>query len=50
MEQKIEDGFSGCSSNQNLYALEEPTVQFDGGQPVPAEVILISLGSYQASW
>lgn len=50
--QKAEDGFLGCSSKllQNLYAQEESTLQLDGGQPVPAEVILISLGSYWASW
>lgn len=47
-EQKADDGFLGCSSKllQNLYAQEESTLQLDGGQPVPAEVILISLGSY----
>lgn len=52
MVQKAEDQFLGCSSKplQNLYAPEKSILQFDGGQPVPAGVILISLGSYQASW
>lgn len=50
--QKAEDQFLGCSSKplQNMYAREKSILQLDGGQPVPAEVILISLGSYQASW
>lgn len=45
---KAEAGFLSCSSKppQNLYAQEESTLQLDGGQPVPAEVILISLDSY----
>lgn len=52
MVQKAEDQFLGCSSKplQKLYAPEKSILQFDGGQPVPAGVILISLGSYQASW
>lgn len=52
MVQKAEDQFLGYSSKplQNMYAQEKLILQLDGGQPVPAEVILISLGSYQASW
>jgi len=48
MVQKAEDRFLVCSSKplQNLYAQEESTLQVDGGQLVPVEGILISLGSY----
>lgn len=50
--QKAEDQFLGRSSKplQNMSAWEKSILQLHGGQPVPAEVILISLGSYQASW
>lgn len=45
---EAEAGILSYSSkpSQNLHAQEESTLQPDGGQPVPAEVILINLDSY----